>query len=211
MGLISYLRKRFILLSFYLKRKIKQLVFPLGNILGQTPVIMRYYLLIQVIYHRLLILLKSLTLLKNLQVSAPLIFWLIGVIFRIYHTTSELLFCSPPRLILPILIIHHFFAVYELFFTLRIVIEWFPAINPNKNPIAEFLYFVTDPYFKIFDNLIPGGRASLFAYLLMDFITNFLSGFITLSIRQSWEQGTYEYAKFIKKMSCNERQLLLKI
>lgn len=200
MGLILYFKKQFTLFRFFFKRNSIQL--RTNNFLKfikRTPFVMKLYFLTYFLFYRLF-LFTPISILKYIWLNFPLLLFILGLIFRIVHLTLEILLCNFAPLEPFLIIFYHFFSFFEFLLTIRILIEWFPAINPNKNVIGECVYALTDFYFKIFDNLSSGGKASLLAYIIIDYILDALSFFIISKFRISLDSRGFNYYSYIQSI-----------
>lgn len=218
MGLLFYLKKQFTLFHFYCKYIRVNLLKGLKNIISKTPGSLTNYLLVLIYQTHSLLLFHLVNFLKKIQIFAPAIFYIVGFIFRIYeYSFVEWYPCFgvfQSFIYLLFLILHHFLAVYEFIFILRIVLEWFPVINPTDNPITEAIVFYTNPFFKVFDNLAPGGRTSILAFFALDLVVKFIT---SLSSRRMISLASYclssneIYKLQNRTLFKNEFQRLLKI
>lgn len=218
MGLFIYIKKQTTLLSLYINYLYKITknfeVSTISNLLiflNQTTSTMKSFLMIKVLMSRIIGFLNFLKVLKNLQLLVPPIFWMLTFLFKFYqYTIGEWSFYLPisSGWLFCLLVIRHFVSFYEFLLALRLIVEWFPAINPYNNSITEFLCFVTDPYFKVFDNIIPAGRASIFAYICIDYIVSFIDGFVIFNFTRNWHD-TFYYTYLLSFTDKKETQLFL--
>jgi uncharacterized protein YggT (Ycf19 family) len=77
-----------------------------------------------------------------------------------------------------ILILHHFRFFYEALLTIRLVAEWYPSINLHQGGTFEQIIFsLSEPYFKIFEEILPKGLSALFSFYLIDHLGSIIELF----------------------------------
>nr|YP_010478577.1 hypothetical protein Ycf19 [Chlorobotrys sp.]UVI60882.1 hypothetical protein Ycf19 [Chlorobotrys sp.] len=115
------------------------------------------------------------------------------------HIVTSLLrgssFFLPARFWL--LVLYHFMFFYEALLTIRLIAEWYPSINLHEGGTVEQIIFkLSEPYFKIFEEILPKGLSALFSFYLIEHISSFSEIFYrTLVVygggskRKSWVES----------------------
>nr|AOW70816.1 hypothetical protein [Monodopsis sp. MarTras21] len=74
-----------------------------------------------------------------------------------------------------LLVFYHFMVFFDGILTIRLIMEWYPSINPNEGSLLEqTIMNLTEPYLKIAGELFPRGVSTIFVFLLVEQLLFFI-------------------------------------
>jgi hypothetical protein len=213
MGLISYLKKKIIAFNCYFIKKDDSIIKFIKELKRSTS-FMHLSLLFRIFYIRTYKLLSSLKVVYLLQASLPSFVHLLSVVFRLSQGFLEKLSVSVmPLYGVFLLIINHFLSFYSILLTMRVMCELFPLVNAYKNPITDFICFMTDPYFRIVDRALQrlqsDGKFAILSYFLSEPIVTLAKRLLLVYITQRWHVPCHSYISKLNIVTNDEKYRIL--